>query len=164
MFEHPLNLVAEGGRSACSRGHYLDPCPGIRDRGSNSARILRQAPDRPADALVRAMARPGTAGAGSGWPNSADPSRSVPRANPPCHHQKCARPRLRPLDLMGPGNGILRTETGGRLQAQNAGERPEFGSQTATRLANRPELRGFLTTRKPRRFAGTAWWAMQGSN
>src|SRR5208337_2618255 len=29
--------------------------------------ILRQAPDRPADALVRAMARPGTAGTGSGW-------------------------------------------------------------------------------------------------
>src|SRR5271169_4229336 len=64
-------------------------------------------------------------------PNSADPSRSVPRAaNPPCHHQKCARPRLRPLDLMGPGNGILQAETGGRLQAQNAGEWPEFGSQT----------------------------------
>src|SRR5271166_1711185 len=40
----------------------------------------------------------------------------------------------------GPGNGILRAETGGRFQAQNAGERPEFGSQTATRLTNRPEL------------------------
>src|SRR5271166_6046839 len=63
-----------------------------------------------------------------------------------------------------PGNGILRAETGGRFWAQNAGERPEFGSQTATRLTNRPELRGFLTTRKPRRFARTAWWAMQGSN
>jgi len=37
---------------------------------------------------------------------------------------------------MGPGNGILRAETGGRLQAQNAGERPEFGSQTAPRPAN----------------------------
>src|SRR5271166_3150493 len=70
-------------------------------------------------------------------PNSADPSRSVQRAaNPPCHHQKCARPRLWPLDLMGPGNGILRAETGGRVQAQNAGERPEFGSQTALRPAN----------------------------
>jgi hypothetical protein len=57
----------------------------------------------------------------------------------------------------GPGNGILRAETGGRLQAQNAAERPEFGSQTATRLSNRPELRGFLSTRKPPRFAGTAW-------
>ena len=32
----------------------------------------------------------------------------------------------------GPGNGILRAETGGRFQAQNEGERPEFGSQTAT--------------------------------
>ena len=57
----------------------------------------------------------------------------------------------------GPGNGVLRAETGGRFQAQNAGERPEFGSQTATRLTNRPELRGFLLTRKPRRFARTAW-------
>ena len=64
----------------------------------------------------------------------------------------------------GPGNGILRAETGGRIQAQNAGERWEFGSQTATCLANRPKLRGFLPTRKPRRFAGTAWWSQTESN
>jgi len=44
--------------------------------GRPSARILRQAPDRPADALVRAMARPGTAGAGSGW--RAGLGRSIP--------------------------------------------------------------------------------------
>ena len=44
----------------------------------------------------------------------------------------------------GPGNGILRAETGGRIQAQNAGERAEFGSQTGTHLTNRRELRGFL--------------------
>ena len=69
-----------------------------------------------------------------------------------------------PSPSRGPGNGILRAETGGRFQAQNAGERPEFNLQTATPLTNRPELRGFLPTRKPRRFAGTAWWAMQGSN
>ena len=61
----------------------------------------------------------------------------------------------------GPGNGILWAETGGRFQAQNAGERPEFGSQTANRLTNRAELRGFLSPRKPRRFAGTAWWWTQ---
>ena len=42
--------------------------------------------------------------------------------------------------------------------------RDRYGSQTATRLTNRPKLRGFLPTRKPRRFAGTAWWAIQGSN
>jgi hypothetical protein len=30
----------------------------------------------------------------------------------------------------------LRAETGGGFQAQNAGERPEFCSQTALRLAN----------------------------
>ena len=61
----------------------------------------------------------------------------------------------------GPGNGILWAETGGRFQPQNAGERPEFGLQTATRLTNRPELRGFLPARKPRRFAGTVWWRTQ---
>ena len=55
----------------------------------------------------------------------------------------------------GPGNGILRAETGGRFQAQNAGERSEFGSQTTTRRAIGPKLRGFLCTRKPRRFAAT---------
>ena len=71
--------------------------------------------------------------------------------------------RCRPTSR-GPGNGILRAETGGRFWAQNAAERSEFGSQTALRLANLPELRGFLLTRKPRRFAGTLWWAMQGSN
>ncbi len=41
----------------------------------------------------------------------------------------------------GPGNGILRAETGGGIQARTAGERSEFGSQTATRLANRLNLR-----------------------
>ena len=48
-------------------------------------------------------------------------------------------------------------ETGGRIQAQNAGEQSEFGSQTTLRLTNPPELRGFLSTRKPPRFVGTAW-------
>ena len=48
------------------------PCPGgSRDGGSASARVLHQAPDRPADALVRAMARDRTAGARL-RPNSAD--------------------------------------------------------------------------------------------
>jgi len=56
---------------------------------------------------------------------------------------------------LGPGTGILRAETGGGFQAQNAGERPEFCSQTALRLANRPKLREFLWIRKPRRFAET---------
>src|SRR5271165_5906035 len=64
----------------------------------------------------------------------------------------------------GPGNGILRAETGGRIQVPNAGEWSEFGSQTATRLTNRPELRGFLSSGKPRRFAGTAWWSGGDSN
>ena len=46
------------------------------------------------------------------------------------------RPALKRAPSRGPGNGILRAETGRRFQAQNAGERPEFGSQTATRLTN----------------------------
>ena len=40
----------------------------------------------------------------------------------------------------GPGNGILRAETGSRLQAQNAGERPEFGSQTEQAMDPVPGL------------------------
>ena len=80
---------------------------------------------------------------------SASPSRGSGNAQPP----------LRPLHR-GPGNGILWAETGGRFQPQNAGERPEFGSQTATRLTNRLELRGFLPARKPRRFAGTPRWVV----
>ena len=44
-----------------------------------------------------------------------------------------------PLPSCSPGNGILQAETGGRIQAQSAGERPEFGSQTRLGLAN---LRG----------------------
>ncbi len=42
-----------------------------------------------------------------------------------------------------PGNGILRAETGGRFQAQNTGERSEFGSQTAARLATDGNCEGF---------------------
>ena len=43
----------------------------------------------------------------------------------------------------GPGNGILWAETGGRFQPQNAGERPEFGSQTATRPLTDRNCEGF---------------------
>jgi hypothetical protein len=45
---------------------------------------------------------------------------------------------VQPLPSSGLGNRILRAETGGRIQAQSAGERPEFGSQTG---------RGSLTSR-----------------
>ena len=50
-----------------------------------------------------------------------------------------AQPPASASPSRGPGNGILWAETGGRFQPQNAGERPEFGSQTATRLTNRLE-------------------------
>ena len=66
-------------------------------------------------------------------------------------------------DARGPGNGILRAETGGLFQAQNAGEQSEFGSQTTLRLTNPPELRGFLSTRKPPRFVGTVWSEMDSN-
>ena len=130
--------------------------------GRLPARVQRQAPCRPSDALVRAMARHRTA---RSWlrfePNSADPSRSFPRAaNRPCRHGKALSLRFGPPSR-GPGSGILRAETGGRVQVQNARERWEFGSQTTLRLTNPPELRGFLSTRKPPRFVGTAWWWTQ---
>ena len=57
----------------------------------------------------------------------------------------------------GPGNGILRAETGGLFQAHNAGEQSEFGSQTTLRLTNPPELQGFcLPETAP--VCRTAWW------
>src|SRR5271166_2983023 len=78
---------------------------------------------------------------------------------------QCGRnPRLRPLHLVVRETEFCGLETGGRIQAQNAGEQSEFGSQTTLRLTNPPELRGFLSTRKPPRFVGTAWWGMQESN
>src|SRR5271167_4915729 len=76
----------------------------------------------------------------------------------------CATRQSMLVTRRGPGNGILRAETGGLFQAQNAGEQSEFGSQTTLRLTNPPELRGFLSTRKPPRFVGTAWWSGGDSN
>ena len=74
-------------------------------------------------------------------------------------------PRLRvPLDLAVWETEFCRQRLAGEFRPRTPGERSEFGSQTRTRLANRPELRGFPPTWKPRRFAGTGWWAMQGSN
>ena len=103
---------------------------GSRDGGSASARVLHQAPDQPADALVRAMGRHRTAGAGSGSSRT-----------PLIHPAPFRAPRILLVVIgrrsasasaspsRGPGNGILRAETGGRFQAQNAGERSEFGPQ-----------------------------------
>src|SRR5271166_2363546 len=53
------------------------------------------------------------------------------------------------MRVLRPGRRAL----GGRSRPRNA-----------KRRAIGPKLRGFLCTRKPRRFAGTAWWGMQGSN
>ena len=68
--------------------------------GSASARVLHQAPDRPADALVRAMGRHRTAGAGSG--SSRTPS--IPllsgRRESSLSSSEGAQPLLRPLHLV----------------------------------------------------------------
>ena len=129
--------------------------------GSPSTRVQRQAPDRPANALVRAMARSGTARADSGSSRTRLIHAVFDSLLTLCWVSAVS---VQPLPSCSPGNGILRAETGGRIQAQSAGERPEFGSQTVLRLANLPELRGFLSPGKPGRFARTGWWAMQGSN
>src|SRR5271166_5784683 len=59
---------------------------------------------------------------------------------------------------------FCRQRLAGDIGRRPRGERSEFGSQTVARLANRPELRGFLSSGKRGRFARTGWWAMQGSN
>ena len=102
------------------------------------------------------MARPGTAGANSAAGRTQLIDATAIHCNPSSAlNLATAKPRLRRLispcpggsrdptsPSRGPGNGILRAETGGRFWAQNAGERSEIRSQTATRLANRPKLRG----------------------
>ena len=119
-------------------------------------------------ALVRAMGRHRTAGAGSGSsrtplihpaPFQADRRYGYPLQSFLRAQFGKGEPAAPASPSRGPGNGILRAETGGLFQAQNAGEQSEFGSQTTLRLTNPPELRGFLSTRKPPRFVGTAWWS-----
>jgi len=60
------------------------------------------------------------------------PSWSMPALARGRHASASASPSL------GPGNGILRAETGGGFQAQNAGEWPEFCSQIALRPSAPP--------------------------
>ena len=77
--------------------------------GSASARVLHQAPDRPADALVRAMGRHRTAGAGSGSSRTQlihpAPFRA-PRILLVVIGRRSASASASPS--RGPGNGILR--------------------------------------------------------
>jgi hypothetical protein len=73
------------------------------------------------------MARSGTARADSGS------SRTwlIHASSTACgRYTGVAAVSVQPLPSSGLGNRILRAETGGRIQAQSAGERPEFGSQT----------------------------------
>jgi hypothetical protein len=51
---------------------------------------------------------------------------------------------VQPLPSSSLGNRILRAETGGRIQAQSAGERPEFGSQTGRGSLTRGIARVFI--------------------
>ena len=138
---------------------------GLATKVSPSARFLRQAPDRPTDALVRAMARHRTADAHSGSSRTQlihpTPFR---RRESSLSSSEGAQPPLRPLHLVGRETEFCGQRLAGdfrrrmRENGRNSVRRPRH------RLTNRPELRGFLPTRKPRRFAGTAWWGMQGSN
>ncbi len=85
-----------------------------------------QAPDRPASSLVRAMARSGTARAGSGSSRTRLIHAVFDSLLTLCWGARCFDPTLLSCS---PGNGILLAETGGGIQAPRAGERPEFGSQ-----------------------------------
>src|SRR5271166_3599478 len=58
---------------------------------------------------------------------------------------------------------FCRQRLAGDIGRRPRGERSEFGSQTVARLANRPELRGFLSSGKLGRFARTGWWWTQSS-
>ena len=73
---------------------------GSRTGGSPSARVQLQALDRPADALVRAMERSGTARADSGSSRTCSLGDAMLEA------------LVRPGFHRSPGNGILRAETG----------------------------------------------------
>src|SRR3984957_21352757 len=103
------------------------------------------------------MARSGAARADSG----SSRTRLIQASSTNCGATDLAAVSVHPLPSSSLGNRILRAETGGRIQAQTTGERPEFGSQTGPRLTNLPELRGFLSPGKPGRFARTAWWSAQ---
>ena len=155
QFDHPRDLRALAGRRRCWCGRCAPGrrhiCCGLRIR-----RIL-----------VRVL-RNGRAGYGLRAQERIEsdalaPGRPAWRSRQATGAVRYHRRRSAPASASpsrGPGNGILWAETGGRFQPQNAGERPEFGSQTATRLTNRPELRGFLPARKPRRFACTVWFEL----
>jgi hypothetical protein len=125
--------------------------------GSPSTRVQRQAADRPPNAMVRAMARSRAARADSG----SGPTRLIHASSTACErYTHAAAVSVQPLPSCSLGNRILRAETGGRIQALSAGERPEIDSQTGPRPANLPELREFLPPGKPGRFAQTAWWSV----
>ena len=60
----------------------------------------------------------------------------------------------------GPGNGILWAETGGRFQPQNAGERPEFGSQRKNACVLSPFEEALITIWQRRtRGSGLSSWS-----
>ena len=87
----------------CEQGHEREP-PHRAGRPrwrSASARVLHQAPDRPADALVRAMGRHRTAGAGSGSSRTPliHPASSA-RRKTILSSSEGAQPLLRPLHLV----------------------------------------------------------------
>ena len=125
-------------------GHRRRSRDRSRAGGSSSARVLRQAPDRPADALVRAMARPRTAGANSAAGRTqlidataihCDPSSALNLAN--------AKPRLRPLHLVVRETEFCGLRLAGYFRRRTRENSRIFGSQTTPRLTTRRNREGF---------------------
>ncbi len=87
------------------------------------------------------MARSGTARANSG----SGRTRLIHASSTACgRYPYVAAVSVQPLPSCSLGNRILRVETGGRIQTQSMGERPEFGSQTGRGSLTFVKLRGFL--------------------
>ena len=106
--------------------------------GSPSTRVQRQAPDRPASSLVRAMARSGTARADSRFePNSADP-RCLRQLADICWGARCFGPTA---SIVQPGKRNFSGRDWPVILGADHGRTTGIRFADALRLANLPELR-----------------------
>ncbi len=129
---------------------------GSRTGGSPSARVQRQPPDRPANALVPAMARSGTARADSGSSRTRLIHAVFDSLLTPCWGGRRFGPTA---SLVQPG----KRNFAGRDWQLILGGRPRENGRIqfadALLLANLPESQRFPSPRKPCRFARTSWWS-----
>ena len=140
-----------------ARVHLPHP-GGSRTGGSPSTRVQRQAPDRPASSLVRAMARSGTA--------RADPNSSGTRLIHAvfdslltlCSGTRCFGPTA---SIVQPGKRNFAGRDWPVKFGADHRRTTRIRFADALRLANLPVLRGFLSPEKPGRFALTSWWWTQ---